>query len=131
VGVEPEKAGLFERGQELRQDFSAVALKNVNVRTLCEFPPSAFGAAAVELNRINFAKPVLVHVQHVREVGSCFDQNVQTEFAGELRDHSLLNQVRRADTRDGAKLPGRIFAMSRNAFVEMEQRAVAERLRYF
>jgi hypothetical protein len=131
VRVEPEKAGQFERGQELRQDFSTVTLKNVNVRALCEFSPSAFGPAAVELNRVNLAKAVLVHVEHVREVHSGLDQNVQIEFAGEFRDRSLLHQVRRAGSGHRAKFPRRIFAASRNTFVEMEEPAFAERLPEF
>jgi hypothetical protein len=131
VRVEPEKAGLFERGQELRQNFSAVTLKNVNVRTLCEFSSRAFRPRAVELNRVNLAKPVLVHVEHVREVRSGLDQNLQIEFAGEFRDRSLLHQVRRAGTGHRAKLPRSIFAASRNTFVEMEEPAIAKRLPEF
>src|SRR5580704_9443588 len=131
VRIEPKKTRLLECGQELRQNFSAVTLKNVNVRTLCEFPPRAFRPAPIEFNRVNFSKPVLVHVKHVREVGSRFDQGVQIKSAGELRDHSLLHQVRSAYSGHRAKLPGRIYAMSRNTFVEMEEGAVAERLCYF
>jgi hypothetical protein len=131
VRVEPEKAGLFERGQELRQNFSAVTLKNVNVRALCEFSPSAFRPPAIELNRVNLAKPVLVHVEHVREVRSGLDQNLQIEFAGELRDRSLFHQVRRAGSGYRAKFPRSIFAASGNTFVEMKEPAIAERLPEF
>jgi hypothetical protein len=131
VRVEPKKAGLFERGQELRQNFSAVTLKHVNVRTFCEFPPRAIRSPAIELNRINFTKPVLIHVEHVREVHSGLDQNVQIKFAGEFRDHSLLHQVRSPGSGHRTKFPRRIFAASRNTFVEMEERAIAERLPEF
>jgi hypothetical protein len=131
VRVEPEKAGLFERGQELGQNFSAVTLKNVNVRALCEFPPRAFGPPAVEIDGINLAKAVLVHVEHVREVHSGFHQNVQIEFAGEFRDGSLLHQVRRAGSRHRAKFPRSIFAASGNTLVKMKEPAIAERLPEF
>jgi hypothetical protein len=131
VRVEPEKAGLFERGQELGQDFSAVTFQNVNVRALCEFSPSAFGPPAVELDGVNLAKPVLVHVEHVREVRSGFHQNVQIESASELRDRALLHQVRRAGSGHSAKFPRSIFAASGNTFVQMKERAIAERLPEF
>ena len=131
VRVEPEKAGLFERGQELGQNFSAVTFQNVNVRALSEFPPSAFGPAAVKLNGVNLAKAVLVHVEHVREVRSGFHQDVQIEFAGEFGDRALLHQVRRAGSGHRANFPRSIFAASRNTFVEMKEPAIAERLPEF
>src|ERR1700733_2846732 len=100
----------------------------MDIRMARKFSASACRSTVIQLDRINLAEPILVHIQHVRVVCSGFHQDAKIESGSKLGNRSLLYQMRGPGSGDSAKFPRKVFAPSRNAFVKMEKPCFAESL---
>lgn len=120
VAIQPEKARLLEAGKKPWQDFGAVAFEDVNVGLLAEFPAGAGRLGCVELDRVKFAKPVPLHVEHVSVICARFHEHFEAEVARVLLDRALFHQVRHPVRRAALATPQSEFSGRRNILVPME-----------
>jgi len=86
----------------------------------------AGGEPFVELDGINFPEAIFLDADHVAEISSGFDQNLELIVLGKFGEGALLDQMRDPGAGPAEYPPPSILAHKRRALVEIEQARTAE-----
>ena len=98
----------------------------MDVRAVGELANGAGGEPFVELDGINFPEAIFLDADHVAEIGSGFDQNLELVVLGKFGEGALLDQMRNLGARFAADTPPGVLAHKRGALVNIEQAGAAQ-----
>src|SRR5579872_1293818 len=96
------------------------------MRIFCENPLCALCVPRIIFDGINLTETILLHVDHVSDVRTSLDHNLQAESLPELRNCFLLDDMGNARSRRAFEPPPRVFAEISQPLIGIEKRAIAK-----